>query len=156
MMRRAATLDQLAFGVGVLVLTGCYTYTPVASTPVPSMELAVDLTDLGRSETAQEIGPAVRRVEGSLLDVTDSAYVLAVKNVMGVSGGRTRWGGEQVELPRAYIARTFERRFSRSRTTMIVLGAVAAVGAFFLGKDLLGIGGGSTSDRPDDGNGNEQ
>jgi len=143
-------------GVAALLATGCYSYTPIASTPAPSIELAVDLTDRGRVHAAPDIGSAVTRVEGSLIDVNDTAYVLAVRSVMGVSGGRTRWGGERVALPRDYVARTFERRFSRSRTTLVVTGVIAAVGAFFLSKDLLGFGGGSASSEPDPGGGNGQ
>lgn len=142
--------------LAVLVATACYTYTPVASTPVPSMDLAVDLTDRGRVEASSQIGPTVTRVEGSLVDVSDTAYVLAVRNVMGLSGARTRWSGERVALPRDYIARTFERRFSRSRTTLLVTGVVAAVGAAFLSIDLLGLGGGDASNEPGNGNGQEQ
>jgi hypothetical protein len=95
-------------------------------------------------------------LEGSLLDVTDTAYVLAVHNVIGLSGARTRWSGERVALPRDYVARTFERRFSRSRTTLVVTGVVAAVATFFLGRNLLGFGGGDASDHPDNGGGNQQ
>jgi hypothetical protein len=143
-------------GVAALLAAGCYTYTPVASTPPPSIELAVDLTDRGRVAAAPDIGPSVTRVEGSLIDVSDTAYVLAVRNVMGQSGVRTRWSGERVALSRDYVARTFERRFSRSRTTLVVSGVVAAVGAFFFGKNLLGIGGGDASDRPGGGDPNKQ
>lgn len=145
-----------AFGVAAWLAAGCYTYTPLTSTPAPSTELAVDLTDRGRVYAAPDIGPAVTRVEGSLIDVTDTGYVLAVRSVMARSGGRTRWSGERVALPRDYVARTFERRFSRRRTTLVVGGVLAAVGAFFLSKDLLGIGGGSSSSEPSDGGGNGQ
>lgn len=153
---RARGLRLAWLGAQALLAAGCYTYTPVASTPPASMELALDLTDRGRMEAARDIGSSVSRVEGSLIDVSDTAYVLAVRSVMGLSGVRTRWSGERVALPREYVARTFERRFSRSRTTVVVGGVLAAVGAFFLGKDLLGFGGGGASTEPVDGGGNGQ
>lgn len=156
MSTRVSGARFVPLGVAAWLATGCYTYTPVASMPAPSTELAVELTDRGRVYAAPDIGPAVTRVEGSLLDVTDTGYVLAVRNVMGLSGGRTRWSGERVALRREYVARTFERRFSRSRTTLVVGGVLAAVGAFFLSKDLLGFGGGSGSNEPEPPGGNGQ
>jgi hypothetical protein len=125
-----------------LALAGCYTYTPLATLdPVPGTHMALVLSDQGRVGMGPSIGHGVARLDGALVRSSDTAYVLAVSDVLGINGGRTPWAGETVQVQRAYVANSLERRFSRGRTFLVAGGAAVAVVAFILTRNLLGIGG---------------
>ena len=136
------------------VLAGCYTYVPVATLqPVPGTKLSLVLNDEGRSQTARQVGPYTMRVEGQLLQATDADYVLAVTDVVDIRGARSRWTGETVPLPRSFVMSTYEKRFSRTRTFLLV-GAVTA-GFLVLARsfNILGFGGPNGDGTPPDPNG---
>lgn len=140
----------------LLCATGCYAYVPVPS-PVPTgTRVAVDLNDQGRADLRGVVGAEIARVEGPLVHNSDTAYVLSVFTTRGTAGQSARWNGEMVTLRREYVRSITERRFSRSRTTMGVVAGAAAVLAFILTRDLLGLGGGDVSNIPPGGGGADQ
>jgi hypothetical protein len=116
-------------GIGAMMagVSGCYSYSPLTTQPLPQTRVAAVLTDVGRVEAGTQIGSQSDRVEGRLLDASDTAYVLAVSAVKPIHGTWVRWTGEQVSLRRNYVATLSERRLSKSRT------------AFFAGGTALGI-----------------
>lgn len=152
-MRREFALRLLPL---LLCAAGCYAYVPVLS-PVPAgTRVAVDLNDQGRADLRGVVGPEIARVEGPLVHNSDTAYVLNVLHTRGTGGQLSRWSGETVSLRREYVRSITERRFSRSRTTVGVVAGAAAVLAFILTRDLLGLGGGDVSNVPPGGGGDDQ
>lgn len=152
-MRREFALRLLPL---LLCAAGCYAYVPVLS-PVPAgTRVAVDLNDQGRADLRGVVGPEIARLEGPLVHNSDTAYVLNVLHTRGTGGQLSRWSGETVSLRREYVRSITERRFSRSRTTVGVVAGAAAVLAFILTRDLLGLGGGDVSNVPPGGGGDDQ
>src|SRR3989442_11964848 len=94
------------------------------------------------------IGPGVARVDGAVVGATDTAYVLSVSDVLGINGGRNPWAGETVQVQRAYVANSLERRFSRGRTFVVPGGAAAGGVAFLLTPNLFGLGGRDARNSP--------
>jgi hypothetical protein len=129
-------------GIAPAALGACYSYAPVAVHPAPQTHLALVLSDRGRVGAGASLGPAVLRVEGTLVDVTDTAYVLSVSDVQNIGGVRNRWGGEVVTVPREYVASTYERRFSGGKTAALAVGVAGAFVAFAASRSLFGFGGG--------------
>jgi hypothetical protein len=123
---------------------GCHRYEPVtAATVARGSTVAVSLTDFGTANLGRLLGMGVETVEGSLLTVSDSAYMLAVQVVRQRDGIETFWRGERVTIPRVDVAEIRQRRFSRSKsalaTVAVIAAAVGAVDAF------IGTGSGAPS-----------
>lgn len=137
---------RLLVGVGAVALgatlaTSCYTYTPAATlTPPPSAELSLIFTDQGRVGAGGVLGPGLERVDGQVVRATDSAYLLRVARVTNLRGVQTPWRGETVSVARAWVATTYERRFSPSRTYLIA-GLSTALLAAFIATHGFGLGG---------------
>jgi hypothetical protein len=141
--------------VAVLATWGCYSYTPPAAlVPVPGTHVALVLSDVGRVGMAPAIGPGVARMEGVLLPSSDSSYELQVSDVYGINGSHNPWTAETVAVRRDYVSNTLERRISRPRTYLTVVGASAAFVSFVLTRTLFGIGG-SGSDNGNGGGGGQ-
>jgi len=137
-------VKSLGAGLLSILLAGCYVYTPLETvTPRSDFEVALALTDLGRVEAGHTLGPAVDRVEGRVAAVTDTAYVLQVSSVRDIRGVVTKWSGETVTVPRAWVGNASARRLSRSRTYLLA-GSFAAATAAFIASRALGIGGPSS------------
>ena len=143
---RAAALGLLA-GFSA----GCYSTVPVASTPQPGQVLVMDLTDQGRVTLGPTVGPSVQRIEGLLDSRTDSAYVVKVASVVYLNGTNNRWTNEPLTIQTALVRDVREKRFSRSRTGMLVAGVAAASVAFIASRGLLGLGTPDRDKGPGDG-----
>lgn len=154
------TRRRLGEWVSVLVVPGllaaCYSYRPVTTTPTPDTHLALVLNDQGRVGAGNYVGPATTRVEGTLVQATDTGYLLRVSAVQGISGKRQRWTGETVTLRRDYVADVLERRFSPGRTVVAVLGFAGTTVALVVTQGLGVLGGGDETRRPPPDGGNEQ
>jgi hypothetical protein len=144
---------SVAVAVGVLhVCTACYSYAPVRSTPQPGAQVALEVTDEGRVALNEKIGPGVVRLEGTLAGMEGDELLVDASAVRQVRGYITDLGGVRVRLPQKYVTRMDERRFSRSRTLMVVGGVVAIVAGFFATK----ISGRSTPPDKEPGGGPDQ
>ncbi len=128
--------------VSMLALeSGCYQYVSTAGTrPVTGERYSLDLTDAGRVGLAERLGSGVIRVEGTLLRMTDTAYVMSVAGIETINGGSSHWSGERVSIPPQYISRLQGRELSRGRTAAAIGAAAAALGAFIATRSLLGGG----------------
>jgi predicted ATP-grasp superfamily ATP-dependent carboligase len=122
------------------VSTGCYVYPPVVTAPAPGTELRLDLDDRGRAGLGSLIGPSAASVQGVLQTVPDTAYMLKVTSVVYMNGQSNRWNGEQVTVPKVFVANTRERKFSQSRTYLTAAGVVAGVAGFIVSRVLHGSG----------------
>ncbi len=116
-----------------LVLSGaCYRYTPTPNAaPVSGDVVRFDLTTAGIGRMSSVLGRDAVAVEGSILAVDDTSYV------MSVSGTRQRenqsklsWAGERVVIPRSAVQSMERRSLDRKKTWLVaglvVLGAIAA------------------------------
>jgi hypothetical protein len=133
-------------------LSGCYSYVPVTSAgPRPTGEVAVAITEAGRSTMAPVLGPDARRIHGRLLPGADSAFVLAVTQVHRLGAATSEpWAGERIEVPRTLVADVRARRLSRPRTALVVgLALVAAVVASTLAIEGFGTEGDRSRPPPD-------
>ena len=131
--------------------TGCYTYAALQRTPSAGTDVVLEVNDQGRVALGPRLGTMLARVEGELVQKTDTAYIVRMQQVRTLDGGTTHWAGEQVSLRDEYIVGVGERQFSRSRTVFAVVGFLAALGAVIAGQSLTGGGGGDERPGPSDG-----
>lgn len=124
----------------VPTLVGCYLNRPLLGPPEPSMRVAMMLTDVGRAEEANRLGPGTFRVEGSVVATTDTAFLLSVSGVQPIRGAFVPWAGETVSVQRSHVAQAYERRLSPARTAIATGGAVGVVVAAIVTAKLFGFG----------------
>lgn len=96
--------------------------------------MALEVTDEGRVALNEKIGPGVVRLEGTLAGVDGDELLVDAAAARQVRGYVSDLGGVRVRLPQKYVTRMDERRFSRSRTLLVVGGIVAIVAGFFATK----------------------
>lgn len=131
----------------MLLLTGCYTLRPVGSaSPEPGDRLALDLNDQGRLALGGTMGPEIAQIEGPLVENGNSEYLIAVRSVKLLRGGEQTWSGERVRVSRDFVNTVYVREFSKGRTIAASAVAVGVVAAFFLSRDLFGLGQNDTED----------
>ncbi len=134
MIRRSLRLGVLASAS----LGGCYTYQYLPEAPRPGTRIAVDLTDVGRSELADNVGPDILQVEGRLTQVADSQITLAVTRTVALRGLAQDWAGEAVTLRTGQYRMVRERTFSAPRTVVLAGAVTAGFVAFVAGVGLTG------------------
>ena len=135
---RVAALFLALFGS-----IGCYAYTPLETpAPAPGARLKVELTDQGTADLAPLVGPGAVSLAGRLEERGPESLTLAVSAVEFRRREEEFWDGEPVTIPQPAIARVFERRVSRTRSTLasiaVVAGAVILVDLFSGGETLFG------------------
>jgi hypothetical protein len=125
----------------VALAAGCYYYTPLEQPdPQSGTYLQVNLTDSGTSHFWSYLGPDVGDLRGRLINADDRSLALAVEAVDLRHGQMLSWKGETVSLGREYVAHLEERHLSKSRTTLLALGSVAAFIASIKAIQFIGIG----------------
>jgi len=74
--------------------------------------------------------------------MTDSLIGLEVSRVVTMRGSSSLWSGERVDVPRDGVRGLQQRTFSKRRTTLFVIGAVATLGviAALFSLDVFGDG----------------
>ena len=143
------TRALIAIALLVPQLTACYQYVPVVTTQLPSgTRVSLGLTDPGRVALADAVGPGVQRIEGQLLNTTDTAVVVSVLAVQHVDlGVPVKWRGERVAISRNFVSDVREWRLSKSKSWLlagfVVAGAIAASTIA-----IKGFGGDPGDDRP--------
>lgn len=113
-------------------LAGCYTYTPVGEVaPEVGRTFAFDLTDQGRAALSTRVGPGTDKIEGDLVDLTDTTYRVRVVRTVDIRGTAVKWSGEEFWFGREYVGTVRERRKSPTRTAIAIgvlgAGVVAAI-----------------------------
>jgi hypothetical protein len=112
----------------VALLAGCYVYEPVTTASTPTgRPVRLTLTDAGTTNLASELGPSVEAVGGKLIGNTSDAYVLALSDSRKRNGVEIDWRGEQVSISKSLVATIQQRQFSRTRTTFVTVGLIAAL-----------------------------
>lgn len=131
---------------------GCYTYRSAASIPVASgSRVALMLNDQGRVGISHRVGPEIARIDGSVVEKTDSAYTIRVRKITDLAGNTQLWSDETISVSQEYLKDVTVRQFSRNRTMLAVGASGLAFGAFVLTRSI--IVGGNEDDDPGDGGG---
>ena len=135
-------LHGLALGAVATVNGACFTYVARAdaSSPNPGQRVALQVSDQGRVDLAERLGPGVDRVEGTLVSLDSDQYVMSITKVQNVRRQSNYWAGERVPIRRANVARLEERKFSLGRTSLLVGSTAAAVAVLVASNALQTIG----------------
>jgi hypothetical protein len=134
--RRVSGAFLLVFLLGFT--SGCYTFTPIVTSPASGTRVVLDLNDQGRATLGQSVGPAAEIIEGTLQVKNDSAYVIAVNSVRYFNGGTNIWSGEPLTVSTSFVQEAQERRFSPGKTALAAAVGAAAVLTFILTRTLFG------------------
>src|SRR5688572_367663 len=92
-----------------LLLVGCYRYAPSPTpTPAAGAHVRFTLADSSLTTVQRVLGDRTIGVEGHVLAVTDSMYMLNVtatvkKGLVGDPPNRVVWAGESVGIPRSAV-----------------------------------------------------
>ncbi len=130
--------EAALFGV---LLVGCYTMQPVVGVePQVGTNVAFDVNDAGRVALGNTMGPEIAQVEGQLVQKDAGVYIVSVTTVRLLRGSEQPWSGERVRLRSEYLGPAYERKLSKSKSVGLAVGSVGGVVAFFLTRNLLGIG----------------
>jgi len=92
--------------------------------------VAAEISDTGRVALAQQAGPEVARIEGQLVERSDSALRITVAEVRYLNGIANKWQGQDVTLRPQDVKVISQRTLSRRRT---------AIAAALLGGLVVGI-----------------
>jgi hypothetical protein len=140
MTRRLAAIALSLFA------SGCYRYAAVEpSAAAPTSDVRLTLTAASALVLVPTVGGATVAVEGRILRVTDSTYVLAVSSTLKpadedpASKSRTVWAGESVSIPRSAVAGVEQRSLDNRRTAMAV-GVATVLGVLAAKLIVHGIG----------------
>jgi hypothetical protein len=126
---------------------GCFQYAPLdTSTGVQAGEhVAVEITDRGRAELSDRLGPGVLRLEGTLTRTDSVELVMNVWRVAPISGPTARWSGESIRFKREYASSVRARTLNRPKTFAVAGAAVVGLVVFTKQFGLFGFSvGGST------------
>lgn len=127
-----------------IVATGCYRFTPIeGAAPAAGQEVRLSLSDEGSVRLAPLIGPRIEAIDGRTLEVTDTAFVVAVEAVLMRGGRSMTWSMEKLTVPRGAVSsirtRTLDRRKSWIVAGLGVIGAIALGDVFGLGSGFGGF-----------------
>ena len=114
-----------AAGCAVAALAGCVTYapTPLPATPERGV-VRVMFTSEGAAALATRLGGAVTGVEGSVVRRSADTLIVDVQHLVTSADVQFAWQG-QLPIASNYVRGVESRRFSASRTALVVGGAVA-------------------------------
>lgn len=131
------------------LVQGCYTYVPVEAPVSPPVgeRVSFEITDEGRAQLSNRLGPGVLQVDGTLTRADSTEYELRVWGLSQLGMGRILWSGEVVEISRGFVSEVRLRQLSRTRTYLTV-GAVA-VGLYAFAQSQALLGGGRGVDEPE-------
>jgi len=135
-MRMHGIVRLAAVMVGI---SGCYSLEPFRGSPTPGMQIALDVTDVGRVALGASMGPEIDRVQGRLIDRSNGEYLLGVTSVSLLRGGVQTWKGEQVVLKPEFVSNVYERRLDPMKTG-IAVAAIGGLAAYVATRGLLGSG----------------
>jgi hypothetical protein len=113
-----------ALGIASVIAssTGCYTYPARTPSEVnPPALVSVDVTDAGRVELSDQMGTEVKRIEGQVVQRSDSAIRLMVTEVSFLNGTSNKWQGQEISIRPLDVKSLSQRTYSRERTLLASL-----------------------------------
>ncbi len=147
-VRSVVMLAVLVVGTGI---TGCYTHRQIDTEVVPvGTRIVAQLTERGTLEMTDSLGGSAVSVSGRVQSASVDRMIVALNRVTMRQGNAVTWSGEPVGIPRTYVNRVRERKFSAWRS--MLTGAIVASGFLFV-IDRLGMDVGFPGGSGGDGNG---
>jgi hypothetical protein len=137
-----------ALGIASMVAssTGCYTYPARAATEVnPPALVSVDVSDTGRVELSEQMGNEVKRIEGQVVQRSDSSLRLMVTEVSFLNGTSNKWQGQEVTIRPLDVKAISQRTYSQQRTMVAALVLVGLIGLTIVTKGFSNIFSGDPS-----------
>ena len=138
--------------VGALVLAGsaaCYTYVPVnEGTIAPKEEVRVRISEDAAARLAKDLGAFSTELDGRFTREPHDSISIGVainREYRGAVVGSTT---QLLYLGRSEVLDVRKRQFSRSRTTLLGVGAVVGFGALAAGIKQLVDPNGPSDDQP--------
>lgn len=123
-----------------LWVSGCYTYSAQTAAGISTNALvSADITDAGRVALGERVGPEVQRLEGKVVQRTDTSFRVLVSKVTYLSGSTDQWQGQEVSLRTQDVKSLTQRSYSKSRTALLIGAMAAALIVTVLGLNFLGI-----------------
>jgi hypothetical protein len=139
-------MSRTSFLLAALVgVCACYRYVP-ETTPEPAAgaEYRALLTPEGSVQLRPILGQDVTRVDGRLIAVNDTAYVLAMgASTTSADPRPIIWSGEVVQLPKPAVDHLERRELDRPRTVRAA--ALYTAGVVLAGSVWLSISGRATN-----------
>ncbi len=137
-----------AVGIASVVVSsiGCYTYP--ARTPAevnPPALVSVDVTDAGRVGLSDQMGTEVKRIEGQVVQRSDSALRLMVTEVSFLNGTSNKWQGQEVTIRPLDVKALSQRTYSRQRTVLAAIAVGALIGLTIVTKGFTSLFSGDPS-----------
>ena len=121
-----------------LLLGGCYSYTGlVTDRPMTAQWVEITLNDRGRAELERNVGSDVLSLAGAVESVSDSGFVLRVQRVIDINRNVAHWANEPVTFRSEWVRQVRERKFSATRTVLLV-GSTAGAVALAAATPLVG------------------
>ena len=130
MMHRVARFSVCCVALGAA--QACYDYVPLETMPPAGERVSLVMTDQGRVNLAGRFGPGLATIDGTLVGIQDSNYIINVFRVSQISGSHALWTGEQSYINRALVGTVRARQLSVWRTTALV-GLIAGAAALTAG-----------------------
>jgi hypothetical protein len=126
--------------------TGCYTYPARAASEVnPPALVTVDVTDAGRLGLAEQMGSEVKRIEGEVVQRSDSALRLMVTEVSFLNGTSNKWQGQEVTIRPLDVKAISQRTYSQQRTMLAVIVLGGLIGLTVVTKGFTNLFSGDPS-----------
>lgn len=120
-------LQCLLAGSALAATAACHNLEPMTEMPVANAEARVRLTDIGAATMAPTLGPGVTGLRGTILEIDSTRIRMTVSAVTDREGLESRWLGEQVTVPRAYVNGFDKRELSPFKTTLVTAGILAGM-----------------------------
>lgn len=123
-----------------LWVSGCYTYTArtVGDLP-PNAVVSAELTDAGRVALGGRVGPEAQRVNGKVVQRSDTSFSVLVSKVTYLNGNENPWQGQEVSLRPQDFKSLTQRTYSRSKTMLLIGAMTAGLIVTILSLNFLGI-----------------
>lgn len=130
--------------------TGCYTYPARAASEVnPPALVSVDISDAGRIGISGQMGTEVKRIQGQVVERSDSAIRLMVTEVGFLNGTSNKWQGQEVTLRPVDVKALSQRTYSRQRTVLATIALGGLIALTIVTKGFTNLFSGDPSpDRP--------
>lgn len=120
---------RAALAAFVVALGACYEYRPIETqTPPAGEQVALQITDQGRVGLSPRFGPGLAEIQGRMVSMQGSEYVINVYRVAQITGESAAWSGESTRIDRSFVGSVKGRQLSGVRTGVF---AVLAGGALY-------------------------
>lgn len=128
----------------LVLLTGCFSYMPLASVPPPGTDVRVRLTVGGALRLSELDMTAEREYEGELVSVNERELLLSIARVTSPAGiGGSRVLQDHMAFLRDEIELVEERRVSVWRTSLLTAALATALGMLI--QEAVSGGGGENA-----------